>query len=59
MQKISLSLPLVKPENSEVITVKTTLYELIEVINEEIEPEEDRLVPLIVTDLLNMGRSNS
>ena len=38
--------------------VNTTLYELIEAINEEVQPEEKRLVPEIVINLLNTCRSN-
>lgn len=37
--------------------VTTTLYELIEAINEEVQPEEKRLVPEIVINLLNTCRS--
>ena len=38
--------------------VTTTLYELLEAVNEEVKPEEKRLVPEIVIDLLNTCRSN-
>ncbi len=38
--------------------VTTTLYELIEAINEEVQPEEKRIVPEIVINLLNTCRSN-
>ncbi len=38
--------------------VTTTLYDLIEAINEEVQPEEKRIVPEIVIDLLNTYRSN-
>ena len=38
--------------------VTTTLYELIEAINEEVHPEEKRIVPEIVFNLLNTCRSN-
>jgi hypothetical protein len=38
--------------------VITTLYELIEAINEEVRPEEIRQVPEIVINLLNTYRSN-
>jgi hypothetical protein len=38
--------------------VNTTLYELIETISEEVEPEEKKLIPEIVADLLNTCRSN-
>jgi hypothetical protein len=36
----------------------TTLYELIEAVNEEVQPEERRLVPEIVINILNTYRSN-
>ena len=36
----------------------TTLYELVEAVNEEVQPEEKRLVPEIVIDLLKTCRSN-
>ena len=48
-----ISLPLIQKN-----VVTTTLYELIEAINEEIQPEEKRLVPEIVINLLNTCRSN-
>ena len=38
--------------------VNTTLYELIEAINEEVQPEEKRLVSEIVINLLKSCRSN-
>ncbi|MBL7176826.1 MAG: hypothetical protein ISS66_13470 [Desulfobacteraceae bacterium] len=34
-------------------TIQTTLYELIEALNEELEPEEDWLVNAIVLDMLS------
>ncbi len=37
-------------------TITTTLGELIGAINEEIEPEEDRLVAQVVLHLLESGR---
>jgi hypothetical protein len=41
------------------IAFETTLYDLIEAVNEEVQPEEDQLVPFIVKDMLNTGRSDS
>ena len=38
--------------------INTTLYELIEVINEEVQPGEKRLVSKIVISLLHNCRSN-
>ncbi len=37
--------------------IETTSYDLIEAVGEEVQPEEERLVPTIVLDLLNHGRS--
>ena len=37
-------------------TIQTTLYELIEAIGEELEPEEDWLVTAIVLDMLSHGQ---
>jgi hypothetical protein len=34
-------------------TIQTTLYELIEAISEELEPEEDWLVTAIVLDMIS------
>jgi len=36
----------------------TTLYELIEAVSEEVQPEERRLVPSIVIGILNTYKSN-
>ena len=41
-----------KLEHPETVTVKTTLYDLIQAVNEEIDPVEDWLVSEIVVDLL-------
>ena len=38
--------------------VTTTLYELLEAVIEEVQPEEKRLVPEIVINLLITRRSN-
>lgn len=38
--------------------VTTTLYELIEAINEEVQAEEKQIIPEIVINLLNTCRSN-
>ena len=51
LTKVSLSHP---PKN----VFTTTLYELVEAVNEEVQPEEKRLVPEIVINLLNTCRSN-
>jgi hypothetical protein len=36
--------------------MRTTLYELIEAINEQVQPEEDRLVAGIVLHMLATGQ---
>ena len=38
-------------------TIKTTLYELIELVSEEIRPGEEKLVPVIVEQILETGQS--
>jgi hypothetical protein len=38
-------------------TIKTTLYELIELVSEEICPGEEKLVPLIVNQILETEQS--
>jgi hypothetical protein len=39
-----------------VTAIETTLFDLVEAINEEVGPEEDHLVSEIVLDLLDRGR---
>ena len=53
MQSMAQTLRKEEPAHPEFITVNTTLYELIEVISKEVDPVEDRLVPEIVSDLLD------
>jgi len=43
--------------SSGTIGLKTTLYELIEAVNEEIKPGEEHWVSLIVDHMLFSGRS--
>ena len=38
-------------------TIKTTLYELIKLVNEEIRPGEEKLVPVIVNQILETEQS--
>jgi hypothetical protein len=47
-----------RPESAqpELATITTTLGELIEAINEEVEPEEDHLLDEVVLHLLESGR---
>ena len=58
MQRVLKDLTKVSLPHLQKNVVTTTLYELIEAINEEVQPEEKRLVPEIVLNLLNTCRSN-
>lgn len=58
MQRVLKDLTKVSSPHLQKNVVTTTLYELIEAINEEVQPEEKRIVPEIVIDLLNTYRSN-
>ncbi|MFC1813040.1 hypothetical protein ACFL03_10140 [Thermodesulfobacteriota bacterium] len=40
-------------------TVKTTLYDLIEAVSEEVKSGEDHLVSIIVKDMLYTNRTDS
>ena len=55
MQAIAQTIRTEKLEHQEFIPVNTTLYELIEAISKEIDPVEDQLIPVIVSDLLDRG----
>ena len=55
MQSMAQTLWTEEPAHPEFITINTTLYELIEAISKEIDPVEDRLVPVVVSDLLDRG----
>jgi len=44
-------------EFSKYAYIKTTLYKLIEAVNDEVKPDEDHWVPLIVDHILCSGRS--
>jgi hypothetical protein len=48
--------PGVDPEHSVLTTIKTTLYDLIEAIIEEVNLGENRLVAETVLDLLDRGK---
>ena len=39
------------------LKIETTLYELIEAVNQEVHPGEERLVPVIVEHILETSRS--
>jgi hypothetical protein len=38
-------------------SLKTTLYELIEVVGEEIRPGEEKLIPVVVNQIMKTGQS--
>jgi hypothetical protein len=44
------------PSHPEATTITTTLRELVGTIQEEVDPEEDHLVPEVVLHLLEAGR---
>ncbi len=58
MQRVLKDLTKVSLPQIQKNVITTTLYELIEVVNEEVQPEEKRIVPKIVINLLNTCRSN-
>jgi hypothetical protein len=51
MQRTAQSIQALPPENPEHEYITTTLYELIEAINEELKPGEEELLGMIVSDL--------
>ena len=56
MQSMAQTFPISNPAQSSLTTFKTTLYELIEAIAEEIKPEEERLVTETVLHLFETGK---
>jgi len=56
MEAVAQSFCAAEPEHSGSTTIETTLYELIEAINEQVQPGEDRLVVEAVLDLIETGR---
>jgi hypothetical protein len=56
MQQIPHAYSRPEPVQSELATITTTLGELIEAIDEEVEPEEDHLVAEVVLQLLETGQ---
>jgi hypothetical protein len=51
MQQVTQRLQVIPRENPEYEYITTTLYELIEAINEELQPGEEGLLGRIVLDL--------
>jgi hypothetical protein len=56
MEPLARSEFLVEPFGPKTITTKTTLYRLIEAVQEEVPPGEDALVVAVVSHLLSTGR---
>lgn len=56
MQQIPHAYSRPEPAQPELATITTTLVQLIEAINEEVEPEEDHLVAEVMLHLLESGR---
>jgi len=56
MQVMIRSFPKEEPARPKLTNTKTTLYELIAAISEEVQPGEDQLVVETVLDLLNTGQ---
>jgi len=56
MEATAQSFCAAEPEYSGSTTIETTLYELIEAINEQVQPGEDRLVVETVLDLIDTGQ---
>ena len=52
MEAIAQSFCAAEPEHSGSTTIETTLYEVIEAIEEQVQPGEDRLVVETVLDLI-------
>jgi len=57
MHPMEQSFCLSESEFSKSAYIKTTLYKLIEAVNDEVKPDEDHWVPLIVDHILCSGRS--
>jgi len=58
MQKKAQRMKLVEKTYPEHATIKTTLYDLIEVISAELKADEEDLIVPIVSDLFNSAKSN-
>lgn len=57
MQQMEQNFGITSPEHSEFERVETSLWKLVEALNEEVCPGEEHLLPLIVSHMLNSGRS--
>ena len=54
MQRISQNPLLFESELPNAFIIKTTLYDLVEAVMEEIGPKEEQVVPLVVSHMLGM-----
>jgi len=54
MQAVSQALRIAEPPHSGLVTVKTTLFDLIQAVNEEVNSKEEQCVPLIVGHILEI-----
>lgn len=57
MKQAAQIIPDVVMSQPELTPIRTTLYDLIETVSEEVQPEENQLVPEIVLDLLKDCKS--
>jgi len=57
MQRMAQSFNTMAPERPEIERIETTLWKLVEALNEEVCPDEEHLLPLIVSHMLDSGRS--
>jgi hypothetical protein len=57
MQQMEQNFGTMQSDYLESAVIKTTLYEIVEAVNEEICPNEEPWIPLIVSHMLDSGRS--
>lgn len=56
MKPTTQTISTIEPAHQSSRTIKTTLYELVEAIIEELQPGEDHLVPIIVSHFFDTGK---
>jgi len=56
MQQMEQNFGTMAPERPEFERIETTLWKLVEALNEEVCPDEEHLLPLIVNHMLDSGR---
>ncbi len=57
MQQMEQNFGTMALERSEFERIETTLWKLVEALNEEVCPDEEQLLPLIVSHMLDSDRS--